>query len=293
MRTFRRLPAAMLCLATVVGSSPFAADAADKCTAYIGKLPAIITKSGVWCMKKHLATADPTSTAIDIQTDNVTIDCGGFMLDGRGAGAATNATAIGSEGGTRSNLTVRNCLIRGFRSGIVVNTSDPGTGVLVEDNRFDQIVSNSIYVLAHGSVVRRNVVTNTLGRAQFGRSTAIVVVGDAIDNVVDGMASPADAVNFSQEGIYAGGVGNINGVGVLVQGNRVRNLVPKGNGTARGILTAATGSSIRGNTVVQPSMTSGQGLFCSTGGTARDNDVINYTTPNTSCIDFGDSNLGF
>jgi hypothetical protein len=157
----------------------------------------------------------------------------------------------------------------------------------------DEVVANAIYVLAHGSVVRRNVVTNMLGKTQFLRSTAIVVLGDAIDNVVDGMKAPADAVDFSQEGIYAGGVGNINGVGFVVEGNRVRNLVVKGNGTARGIITAATGASMRGNTVIQPTMTSGQGFFCSLGGQARDNDVINYTTPNTSCIDVDGTNLGF
>lgn len=290
MRAFRR--AVVLCLAALTVSSPSAASAADNCTGTISKLPAIITKSGVFCMKKNLATAQPNVTAIDVQADNVTIDCNGFTLDGLGAGPAAGTVAIGADG-TRFNVTVRHCTIRGFQTGVFINASDPGTGHLIEDNRIEQASATGIYVLGNGSIVRRNVILDMVGKAQFGRATGIVVLGDAIDNVVDGITPPADAVDFSAEGIYSGGVGNLSGVGFLVQGNRVRNLVTKGTGFARGITTAATGVSIRGNTVVQASMTTGQGFFCSIGGTARDNDVSNYTQPNQSCIDFGDSNLGF
>lgn len=292
MRAARRLSAVVFCLAVLTGSSLAPADAADNCTGTISKLPAVITKSGVFCMKKNLATADPGITAIDVQADNVTIDCNGFTLDGLAAGPATGSIAIGADG-KRFNVTVRHCTIRGFQTGVFINASEPGTGHLIEDNRVEQATGNGIYVLGNGSIVRRNVVVDMVGKAQFGRATGIVVLGDAIDNVVDGITPPADAVDFSAEGIYSGGVGNLSGVGFLVQGNRVRNLVTKGNGFARGITTAATGVSIRGNTVVQPSMTTGQGIFCSIGGAARDNDVLNYSIPNQSCIDFADSNLGF
>lgn len=287
MRAFRRT-AVLVMLAALL---PAAGHAADVCTGKIGKLPAVITKPGVWCLKKNFAIADPLITAIDIRTDDVTIDCAGFTLDGRAAGIGTSATAI-SANGPRSNITIRGCTIRGFQLGISIFDNELGSGHLVEDNLIEGSTRAGIYVLAKGAVVRRNRVLDTGGAPNSDRSTAITVLGDAIDNVVDGMAGAPDVANFSPEGLYAGGVGNFPGVGFLVEGNRVRNLVPKGTGFARGIVTAATSVSIRGNTVAQPSTTTGQGFFCSIGGFARDNEVTNYTTPNQSCSNIH-GNVGF
>lgn len=292
MRASRSVSALVLSCAVLSGFSPSTVEAGEKCTSAIGKLPVVITKPGVFCMKKNLATAATNITAIDIQANNVTIDCNGFALDGSAAGPTTNTIAIAANG-KQSNVTVRNCVMRGFFAGVYVNSNDPGTQHLIEDNRLEAMTALGIYVLGYGSVVRRNVVLNMVARAQTGRSTGITVLGDAIDNVVDGVRAAADAVDFSAEGIYAGGVGGLSGVGFLVQGNRVHNLVPKGMGFARGITTAASGVSIRGNSVVQASLTSGQGFFCSLGGFARDNDVVNYTQPQSSCSDVNGSNLGF
>jgi hypothetical protein len=270
-------------LLAVLALRPPSAAAAGTCTGTISKLPVVIAKSGVWCLKKNLATAANGITGIDIQADNVTVECNGFTLDGLAAGPATNSTAIAAAG-TRSNLTIRNCTIRGFRAGIFINDNEPGSGHLVEDNRLDQITSLGIYVLGHGSVVRRNRVVDTGGAPGSDRASAFVVLGDAIDNVVDGMAGAADVADFSPEGIYSGGVGGIGGVGFLVQGNRVRNLQPKGVGIARGITTAGIQVAVRGNSVVQPAMTNGQGIFCSISGILRDNDVINYSSGIPSCF---------
>ncbi|MEO6026928.1 MAG: hypothetical protein ABIR79_08710 [Candidatus Binatia bacterium] len=126
---------------------------------------------------------------------------------------------------------------------------------------------------------------NTGGAPGSDRASAIVVLGDAIDNVVDGVAGAADVSDFSPEGIYSGGVGNIEGVGFLVQGHRVRNVVPTGTGIARGITTAATRVSVRGNSVVQPTTTNGQGIFCSISRILRDYDVMSYTSGIPSCAD--------
>lgn len=105
------------------------------------------------------------------------------------------------------------------------------------------------------------------------------MLGDAIDNVVDGVFGAADVANFSPSGLYSGGVGSISGVGFLVQGNRIRNLVPKGTGEARGLELAGSAQSVRDNTVSQLSSTTGKGVYCSLGSedVLRDNLVRNYT----------------
>ena len=155
----------------------------------------------------------------------------------------------------------------------------PEPGYLVEDNRLEQITSQGIYVIGQGSIVRRNTVVNTGGAPGSDRAQAISVLGDAIDNVVDGVFGADDVTDFSPSGLYSGGIGGTNGVGFLVQGNRIRNLVPKGSGEARGLELAGYAQSVRDNTVSQLSSTTGKGVYCSLGSedVLRDNLVRNYT----------------
>jgi hypothetical protein len=134
-------------------------------------------------------------------------------------------------------------------------------------------------VLGRGSIVRRNTVLNTGGAPGEDRAQGITVFGDAIDNLVDGIAGATNVANFAPSGIYSGGVGNISGVGFLVQGNRIRNLVPKGTSQARGLELAGYAQSVRDNTIGQLSSTNGIGIYCSLGSedVLRDNTVRNYT----------------
>ncbi|MEO6026927.1 MAG: hypothetical protein ABIR79_08705 [Candidatus Binatia bacterium] len=76
------------------------------------------------------------------------------MLEGLAAGPATSSGAI-AVNGSRSNISVRNCTIRGFRSGVFINDDESEVGHLVEDNRLEQITALGIYVIGRGSVVRR------------------------------------------------------------------------------------------------------------------------------------------
>jgi hypothetical protein len=276
----RSILSAIVMLAGLVGAAPsaLAAESYDGCVGFIDAVPAVITTQGVWCLRKDISTSMNAISAIEIHVSNVTIDCNGFKLGGLAAGPGTFSTGIYAPG-TLSNITVRHCTIRGFRSGIAIYDNDPGTGHLVEDNRLEQITSQGIYVIGQGSIVRRNTIVNTGGAPGSDRAQAITVLGDAIDNVVDGVFGAADVADFSPSGLYSGGVGNINGVGFLVQGNRIRNLVPKGTGEARGLELAGYAQSVRDNTVSQISSTTGKGVYCSLGteDALRDNLVRNYT----------------
>ena len=283
---------AALALLASLGTVPArAAESYDNCTGFIDSVPAVITTQGTWCLRKDLSTALTGVSAIDIQTSNVTIDCNGFKLGGLAAGVGTFSTGIYAYG-TRSNITVRNCAIRGFRMGIGIYANEPGTGHLVEDNRLDQITSQGIYVIGDGSVVQRNRVIDTGGAQDSDRATAITVLGDAIDTVVDGIAGAEAVVDFSPQGLYSGGVGNIPGIGFVVRGNRIRNLVPKGNREAVGIGIAGYGMSVRDNVIAQYQSTIGKAVYCSTGGVLSGNHIYNYSQGAFTCVD-GGHNLGF
>lgn len=104
-----------------------------------------------------------------------------------------------------------------------------------------------------------------------------MVTGDAIDDVVDGFTPPTDVNDFLPDGILAGGVGNISIAGIMVRGNRVQNLIPKGSGEARGITIAAYGTSVRDNFIGSLSVT-GKGIYCSFGGIASGNHIYGFST---------------
>ena len=118
MHIFRFLFIAIATLAAFAGASgpAAAAESYDSCFGFIDALPATITTQGTWCLRQNLDTSATTGNMIEIQTNNVTIDCNGFRMRGSGGGASTTATGIFANG--RLNLVIRRCTIRGFSLGI-------------------------------------------------------------------------------------------------------------------------------------------------------------------------------
>src|SRR5436190_3292229 len=60
----------------------------------IASLPAVITTQGVFCLTHDLTTAITSGTAIDIQVNNVTIDCNGCKIGGLAAGTSSTTRGI-------------------------------------------------------------------------------------------------------------------------------------------------------------------------------------------------------
>ena len=224
-----------------------AAESYDNCTGFIDSLPATIATQGVWCLRQHLSTAIASGNAITIATNNVTIDCNDFKVGGLAAGDTSQA--IGIQSLERQNATVRQCALRGFRTGIQLFE---GSGHLVEDNLLDQNLRTGIAVLsADGSRVQRNRVNNTGGAPGVPQVEGIVVSGDAIDNTVDGVFS--DAASPSIAGI------RMTGASSEARGNQVRNLLGTG-GFATGIQVTAPQATLRENMLAAPATTNGTGI---------------------------------
>ena len=125
MDILRALFISIAVLAAFCGASnPAAAsESYDNCVGFIDALPAVITTQGTWCLRQNLDTSATSGNMIEIQTNNVTIDCNGFRLRGSGGSASTTAEGIHATG--QLNLVIRHCTIRGFQVGIELSGFDP------------------------------------------------------------------------------------------------------------------------------------------------------------------------
>jgi hypothetical protein len=281
-------------------SQALAARSYDNCTGYIESLPATISTQGTWCLRKDVATAISAGAAIQVDTNNVTIDCNDFKIGGLAAGLATQADGILAL--TRSNITVRNCNVRGFRRGIALVDEDfmlaSGSGHVVENNRLNANTVMAMQVEGEGSMIRQNMLFDTGGAPAPYASYGIVSRGsiDVIDNTISNVFVDANA-NAGAIGISASQNGG------TIQGNRIRGLLPSGTGKAFGILAQTVDglfmrvhpTTLRDNDVLLAAPSAGSvGLHCgygdmelAPGGRARDNVIQGFQTAIAECGDAG------
>jgi hypothetical protein len=274
----------MLGMLTATPRTAFSAESYDNCTGYITSLPATISTQGTWCLKQDLATAITSGMAININTNNVTIDCNNFKIGGLAAGAGTQAEGIYAA--AVQNVTVRNCNIRGFAYGIYLGHYG---GFVVEDNRLDGNTEYGIVAIGDGSVVRRNRVLDTGGSSVVTSASAYgihtVYSVDVLDNTVSGVAATVGN-NGSADGISV----QINDGG-SISGNRVRTVLADGTGQASGISFSGGSSrnTIRGNDVIGSSAPGiNYGVQCGNANQhAKDNVINGFATGILTCTDDG------
>jgi hypothetical protein len=288
MQVFRSSAIAGLALAAFAGggSGASAASSYASCTGFIDAVPMTILTPGTWCLRRHLAANMTSGNAIDVQTNNVTIDCNGFVLDN--SSADPGAAAIGVLSFGYSAITVRNCIIQGFPYGInVFGGSPPRGGYVIEKNRLLKSLLG-IVVEGYGSVIRDNIVVNSHGG---GSVLGIIARGgvDVIDNVVDGLFGDTALARFRTTGIYYTDSDYNPDIGSQIRGNRVRNLTEKGNLGAVGIDVSGHAVSVHDNIFAQAIPTSGIGVECRFGdGRLRDNIIKNYSIGmDADCADDG------
>jgi len=283
-----------LIAAALLLASPFfvphparAAQSYDNCTGYIDSLPATISTGGTWCLRKDLATNIASGSAINIASNDVTVDCNDFKIGGLAAG--TGSATIGILSITNMyappwrNTTIRHCSIRGFETGIAFYYAE---GALIEDNRLDGNLYTGIEVHGSHNRIRRNAVFDTGGKAGVKSAMGILAYADITDNIVDGLFTDGDT--FTLYGIDARGAGS------EVSRNRVGGFAPKAapNVTARiyGIhVSFAPNVAIAGNRISAPTMiaaTDGFGILGNS-GFCSGNTVANFAYPVASCADDG------
>lgn len=258
----------------------------------IQSIPTVISTQGVYCLKKHVSGSLASGIAITVNTNNVTIDCNEFKIGNLAAGPATQAVGISAS--SRNNVTVRNCGVRGFQTGIALLDGY----YRVEDNRLDNNTGTGIMVTGSGSTVRRNEVIDTGGSTAPGATTSqgIVAAGgmDIVDNNVSGVL--ASGGNGSAYGIYVEDLD-----AGYITGNRVRELVPNGLGFRRGIwVESGARVTVKSNSVVLNGglLTGDAGIRCGglvLNGVAQDNTVLGAGVLGTAvslinCVNLGGVN---
>lgn len=248
------------------------AETYDTCAGFIDSLPATISTQGVWCLRKDLTTAIGSGNAIEIVTNNVTIDCNNFKIGGLAAGTWSMARGIYAE--NRLNSTIRECSIRGFFAGIYLNG---GAGHLVENNRLDQNLLVGIQISGDNNRVRRNAVYDTGGAENAHTSTGIHAAADIIDNTVAGVFAWSSTATYPR-GITVFGSGNV------VRGNNVRGLVVAGQAFAVGIYAGDPGIRLTGNHVSAEVATPGAGIqAASSDAFCTENTVVNFANAYAGC----------
>jgi parallel beta-helix repeat protein len=281
----RRFLAGLAALVLFNASAAHAAESYDNCTGFIDSVPAAISTQGVWCLRKDLATSLTGSAAIAVATNNVTIDCNDFKLGGLAAGPATQSTGVFAY--NRQSITIRNCNIRGFLTGVHLSG---GGGHVVEDNRLTGNTHIGIDVVGEGSLIRRNIVTTTGGSTHpdylhdaFGINAGNST--DIIDNTIDGVSPTGNAEgNGWATGIYTWQ--NLSGT---VSANRVRGVIGKGVAPDWAIANTSNGAMhTTDNLLTGSGRGIGGGIACdSDAGTVARNLANGFDTAFAGCTDAG------
>ena len=275
-----------LLLAGTLHTLPATAETTN-CTT-IDSLPVSISTQGVYCLRHNLSTSITSGIAIAIRTNNVTIDCNDWKIGGLAGGIGTEAYGIVAAG--RNNVTIRNCGVRGFRTGIWLHGSDSGYH-LVENNRLDNNTYAGIRTRGDNITIRGNRVYDTGGSTIHAHAYGIDAWDntDIIDNTVSGVVATAGQ-NGEAFGIVTSG-----NLGGEVSRNRVSGISPDGGANKRGIWANGGRPTIRNNSLINhvPNVSGDSGIVCNNSApVARDNIVIGFGTPGASvrnCISSGNT----
>ncbi|HEY0660267.1 MAG TPA: right-handed parallel beta-helix repeat-containing protein [Lysobacter sp.] len=250
------------------------AESFDTCAGFIDSLPATVGTQGTWCLRHDLSTAIASGFAIEVTTNNVTIECNGFKIGGLAAGPGSQTYGIYAH--SRLNVSVRNCTVRGFYYGIYLF----GSGFQVEDNRFDHNLWKSIGVFGDASRVMRNLVVDTGGGTGVSTAIAIHASADVIGNAIHNVYGNDALANTAGTGIEI-----YSGRGNVVRDNNISGLLSAGSGAVKGIrVDVATATVIDHNNMSRTGALGGNGIlvdgmnaFC------NNNTIYNFATPLTGC----------
>lgn len=234
---------ALVSLASLLASPGFAETTQCK---VIKSIPNVISKPGVYCLKRNFTTKITSGHAIEIRANNVTLDLNGFRLSGRN-GKATTADGIYAL--QRREITVKNGTINGFRNAVYFRDYTPHTtsgNHLIENLRVQNSTVAGIQVFGEGSVVRNSQAIQ-IGRSGTCGAYGINIAGPST-RVVGNDVSEARSGTCAAAGIHM-----TYADGGIVRDNRI-NGVSSGNAAGSyGVLVEnGQGMIVRGNDISDP-----------------------------------------
>src|ERR1700694_3565657 len=203
--------------------------------------PITISTSGSYVLGQNITIpAACAADGIDITTDSVTLDLGGFKLLSTSPASLTGVRVTAAFG----NISIRNGSVQGWGA----NAVDGGGG---SGDQFADLQGGSnpagFGLLATGTnqTITR-VIVNGSGLGGISASNAIIS-----DCAVTGSGAGGPGINVSGSSVVtncsvSGNGGNgmtVSGSGALIENNTVRS------NTGSGILVSGIGNTIRGNTI--------------------------------------------
>lgn len=184
----------------------------------VSRVPETLSRPGLYCLDRSLSTSATTGVAITVNADDVVLDLNGWTLDGSAAGLGTEAVGIRSL--DRSNITVKNGTVRGFRAGVQLIGLPPSGGHVVEGIRADRMTGEGISVSGRGMRIRGNQVLHTGGSTAPPTTRAFGIVVNAPEGVVaDNLVVGVTAT----PGSFAYGIHATRSDGLVIEGNQVLN----------------------------------------------------------------------
>lgn len=226
------------------------------CDNVVTSIPAALTAPGSYCLSDHLMLPNDTTVALDIQSDDVTIDGKGFCIRGS---RRTGSTAVGVQAINRSRIRVNNLCVDGFFRGLNFAHRDengmPNTRhAPQDDSRLDWYAYQEI-AADRGRHIRIDNVTirNALFHGIYIDADDFQITNSGIYDVGGTVVYPHSFATA----IYA--VGNF----CLIDSNTLFGMRPVGTGEGIGIaLYEGQGCTISNNTVLgAPDKGSGQRTF--------------------------------
>ena len=239
-------------------------DGLEHCTGFVTFLPYVIsTDGGVWCMDTDLTLYNEGQSGVTIDARNAVLDCKGHTL-------RDESIRIGSgirTGSTNHRVTIRNCRLEGFGTGISVRSDalnhTPAVAI-IEDNVLVDSRNFGIRAVAiRHAQIRRNTVIGVGSRPFDGHPTGILVQVDG-DAVVHGnVVTDVNGGGTDRGWIHGRGI-NVAAVGrSSVVGNIVSDVVPGTGGTAYGLLfPPGSRATVRGNQITGDGRASTRGIAC-------------------------------
>jgi hypothetical protein len=145
-----------------------------------GGFPYKITEPGSYRLSGNLVVKVANTTAIDIETSNVTLDLNGFSITGPGSSLGLYGVA---DLNADTAIALRNGTITGFSYGIQLTGSggpkDAVTGAIIENLT---VLNNGVGIsTGFSSLVRGNVVTGNTSGGIFTRALS-TIAGNTVTN---------------------------------------------------------------------------------------------------------------
>ncbi len=120
----------------------------------IASCPYTISSSGDYDLSADLST---TGTCITISIANVSLDCKGYKLRGDYSGTDYG---IYSTTSTADNITIKNCMIANFSTGIYANSATQDTWYIY-NNSIKRMIQHGIYTVGDKFYIENNTINNT------------------------------------------------------------------------------------------------------------------------------------